>query len=335
MTRSSLPVRLLVALVSVVLLLGACAADPPAATIGDERLTDEELDAEVALFRFLTALSGAPCGTPVQGETQEAACSRFTLTNLIQEEVVLSYAVGRGVEVDDAEVRDAIDRLEENLGGAAELDTRLEAEGVTRDQLHALATRLLLFGAVQDAVVEERLDEGALEEAYEQQQGQFTTLEVSHILVETEEEAREIADRATTDNFGRLARQRSQDTGSAEGDGNLGTYSESEFLSRFDADFAAAALALEPGGISGPVQTQFGWHVIWLLRRDVAAFEDVRDQLVEQQGVAEFEEWLRERYEELDIEVNPRYGRLDPDTREVVPVRSTAEDPEGPTAAGP
>ena len=315
------------------MLLGACGASGPAVTIGQRELSHDELRAEISMFRFLTALSGTPCGTPVEGETADSACARFALTNLIQEELVLSYAEGRDVQVDDAEVEGAIAQLEQNLGGPAELDTRLKAEGLTRQRLLALARRLLLFGDVQRLVVDERLDDAALREAYEQQRGQFTTVEVSHILVSTRAEAAGIAARATVDNFARLARQHSQDEGSAANGGSLGSFSESEFLQRFDADFAAAALALEPGQISGPVQTRFGWHVIELIRRDVAAFEDVRDQLVAQQGAAVFDTWLRERYGSIDIEVNPRYGRLDANTFEVVPVRSTAEDAEPPSPA--
>ncbi len=334
MTRRSFPIRLLLALVSVVLVLSACGTSSTAATIGATELSHEELRKEIALFRLLTGLSGVPCGTPVQGESQDAACARFTLTNLIQEELVLSYAEGRDVQVEDTEVQDAISRLEGDLGGPTELSSRLEEAGVTRSQLVELARRLLLFGDVQQEVIDEGLDEAELQEAYEQQLGQFTTVEVSHILVETEREAATIADRATSRNFERLARERSQDETSAANGGNLGAFSESEFLQRFDPVFTAAVLALEPGGISGPVQTQFGWHVIELIRRDVAAFDDVREQIVAQQGATVFDAWLRQRYVEIDIEVNPRYGRLDVATGEVLPVRSTAESP-APTGATP
>jgi len=331
-TPRSLPVRALVALVAVVLALSACSTSSPAATIGDEELTHEELRSEIAMFRFLTGLSGAPCGSPVEGESQNAACARFTLSNVIQQELVFGADEAGGLSADPAEVRDAIARLEQDLGGAAELDARLGAEGLTRQELEALARRLFLVAEIQQVVIEGGLDEAELREAYEQQLGQFTTVEVSHILVETEEEAAEIAGRATVDNFAKLARDRSIDEASGRDGGRLGVYSEAQFLQRFDPDFTAAALALEPGTISGPVQTRFGWHVIELVRRDVAAFEDVREQLVAQQGAGVFDAWLRDRYTQVDVEVNPRYGRLDPATGEVVPVRSTAETP-APTGA--
>lgn len=331
-----LPRRLLLVLASATVVLVACDTGSAAVRIGDTELTHERLEREVAMYRFLSGLSGAPCGTPLEGESEESACARFALTNVIREELVNGYGRDRGLSVDDGAVSDAIAQLEQNLGGAGELDARLDAEGLTRSELEAFASRAILAIDGRQLVVDERLDDAELEEAYQQQLGQFTTVEVSHILVPTRREAERIAGRATRGNFAELARELSQDPGSAPNGGSLGAFSESQFLQQFDPGFTAGALALEPGAISGPVQTGFGWHVILLVRRDVAAFEDVREQLVAQQGGVVFAEWLLERYGIVEIDVNPRYGRLDATTGEVLPVRSTADEPDaGPTATGP
>jgi parvulin-like peptidyl-prolyl isomerase len=326
---------LVVALAAVTTLLAACdVSGAPAATVGDAEITHEKLASDVAAFRFLSGLSGAPCGTAVEGESANAACARFTLTNEIQEEFVKAYALANDIAVEDADVTDAIEQLETNLGGAAELDARLSEEDLTRRDLQLLAERLLLFGEVQGAIVEERLDEDALMELYEEAKPQFTTVEVGHILLETQKEAEDVAERVTVENFAKLARTRSVDPGSAPSGGSLGSYSESQFRSEFDPTFVEAALALDPGDVSGVVETSFGFHVIYLVRRDVAAFDDVREQLSAQQGGQLFQTWLREQYETVDVEVNPRYGRLDVATGEVVAVRST-EDGSTETATVP
>ncbi len=326
----------LVALALFALALSACAdaTGSPAASVGDVEISNEQLQLDVVAFTFLSGLNGAPCGTPIEGESQESACARFTLTNEIQEEVVKAYALSHDLSVDDAVVRDAIAQVEQGVGGTEALEAQLAEAGVTREGLRLLAQRLLLFNVVQDAVVAERLDDAALQAAYEDAEQQLTTVEVSHILLPTREEAEEVAAEATPENFARLARTRSTDTGSASNGGSLGSFSEAQFRQQFDPTFVDAALALEPGEISGVVETSFGFHVIELVRRDVATFDQVHDQLVAQQAPQVFSAWLMERYDATDIEVNPRYGRLD-DGGQVVPVRSTEDVPAATGASGP
>lgn len=326
MIRSRSRLRTFVVLAVVPMVLASCdGSGAPAASVGDAQISHEQLASDVSAFRFLAGLSGAPCGTAVQGESPDAACARFALTNDIQEEFVKAYALANDLDVPDADVTDAIAQLETNLGGADALDAQLSGEGLTRNDLQLLAARLLLFGEVQGAIVADRLDDAALMELYEEAKPQFTTVEVHHILLETQKAAEDVAAEATPENFARLARTRSTDPGSAPSGGSLGSYSEQQFRSQFDATFVEASLALEPGDVSGVVETSFGFHVIYLARRDVASFEDVREQISAQQGAQVFQTWLDEQYEAVDVEVNPRYGRLDVTTGEVVAVRSTED----------
>jgi foldase protein PrsA len=323
------PVRVLAILCGIVVFT-ACANDPSsAATVGDEEISIDQLHTDVALFGFLTGLSDAPCGTPVGNETQESACARFALSNDIREELAKAYATENDLKVDPADVTDALTQLEEGLGGADALTARLSDAGVTRAEVEAFAARLLLVNAVQQAVVEERLDEAALQDAYQANLAQFTTVEVAHILVADEADARRIAAEVTPATFAETAQRESTDQQSAVQGGSLGSFSEAQFQQQFDPDFVAATLALNPGEISGPIQTQFGWHVIHLVRRDVAPFEDVRDQLQANQTGPVFNDWFTQQLGTTTIEVNPRFGRFDRDTGEVLPIRSTAQEPAG------
>ena len=328
------PVRVL-SILWVVVLFGACANDPSsAATVGETgEISIDQLHADVALFGFLTGLSGAPCGTPVGNETQDAACARFALANDIREELAKTYATEHDLKVDPADVTDALTQLEQGLGGADALKSQLSDAGVTRAQVQAFAERLLLVNAVQQAVVEERLDDATLREAYQANLSQFTTLDVEHILVADEADAERIAAEVTPATFGETAKRESIDQQSAVQGGSLGSFSQAQFQTQFDPDFVAATLALQPGEISGPIQTQFGWHVIHLVRRDVAPFEDVRDQLAANQTGTVFNDWFTEQLGTTNIEVNPRFGRFDRDTGEVLPIRSTAQEPAGGTGS--
>jgi foldase protein PrsA len=328
----------LLVLVVVALVGGACAgSSSDAATVGGSAISIDELERDMVLFEFLSGLSGAPCGTPAPFESQDAACARFTLSNDIREELAKAYAADHDLAVVAGVVNDAIAQLETNVGGAEALDAQLAEADLGRADLRRLAERLLLLNVVQEAVVEERLDEETLRAQYDEQLGAFTMLEVAHILVDDEAEAERIAGEVTPETFERVARRESIDPGSAPNGGSLGTFSEADFLAQFDPDFVAAALELEPGEISGPVETQFGWHVIRMVSREVAPFEDVEEQLRAGGAGQVFQDWMLEQLDSTEIDVNPRFGRLDTETGEVVAVRSTAaggeeEQPAGATA---
>jgi parvulin-like peptidyl-prolyl isomerase len=80
-----------------------------------------------------------------------------------------------------------------------------------------------------------------------------------HILVSTEDLARELYDRATGGaDFGQLARNNSIDQATSPTGGELGWFTRDQMV---DA-FADTAFSLQPGEISEPVQTEFGWHII-------------------------------------------------------------------------
>jgi len=82
-----------------------------------------------------------------------------------------------------------------------------------------------------------------------------------HILVATEEEARQVLERLKAgEDFAQLARELSRDTASGKNGGDLGMTVE---------PFEKAAFALEVGRWSEPVQTQFGFHIIQVLEREM------------------------------------------------------------------
>ena len=107
-------------------------------------------------------------------------------------------------------------------------------------------------------------------------------LHARHILVETEEAAREVI--ALLDggaDFIGLAKERSTGPSGPKG-GDLGYFTADQMV----PEFSQAAAALEPGlHTAEPTQTQFGWHVIKLDDRRTAApaaFEEVEPQLRQQ-----------------------------------------------------
>jgi peptidyl-prolyl cis-trans isomerase D len=90
--------------------------------------------------------------------------------------------------------------------------------------------------------------------------------------------------------FAALARQYSEDPGSKESGGDLGWFARGRMVKEFED----AVFALKPGEVSGPVKSQFGYHVIRLEERKAASTRPlvevrdiIRDKLVEGQADSE------------------------------------------------
>ncbi len=160
----------------------------------------------------------------------------------------------------------------------------------------------------QVAVTEE-----ALLQFYNDHLDRYTTPErrrASHILITAEggdeagAEARAVTayQRASGgEDFAALAKELSQDPGSAAQGGDLG-WSERSF---FVKPFADAVWSLAPGEISKPVRTEFGWHVIRLEGVEGGAqrsFDEVRAELEPEYRRAEAEQLFGDLQEQLDTE---------------------------------
>src|SRR3954462_1862606 len=99
-----------------------------------------------------------------------------------------------------------------------------------------------------------------------------------HILVETEEQAKKIeAELKKGADFAELAKKESKDPGASDG-GDLGFFTKDQMV----PEFSTVAFALEPGKVSDPVKTQFGWHIIKVEEkrtRKAPDFEQVKPQI--------------------------------------------------------
>ena len=139
----------------------------------------------------------------------------------------------------------------------------------------------------------------AMKKVYEEASKQISSeqeVHARHILVESEDEAKAVkAELDKGADFAELAKKKSKDPGSADG-GDLGFFTKDQMV----PEFSAAAFALEPGKISDPVKTQFGWHIIKVeekRNRKAPDFEQVKGQIetyVTRKAQADYVAKLRE-----------------------------------------
>jgi peptidyl-prolyl cis-trans isomerase C len=104
-----------------------------------------------------------------------------------------------------------------------------------------------------------------------------TEIKASHILVATREEAETALKRVQSgEDFAKVAKEISKDPGSPGGD--LGWFTKDRMVPAF----AEMAFKTEPGKISEPVKSQFGWHIIKVSGRrlkEFPKFEEVNGQI--------------------------------------------------------
>ena len=188
--------------------------------------------------------------------------------------------------------------LRQSGEGALSLGDRLALENEVRN----FVSNAALTAAVEAAMTEEAIAAAYEAFAAEFAEGEPTTeYNAAHILVQTEEEIAAVIERLEAgEDFADVARDTSRDGSAAQG-GDLGWFGPGAMI----APFEEAVMALEPGEISGPVETRFGWHVVYLIDTRIAEvppLEEVRDDLVSELSQQFSREFVAELRAQTEVE---------------------------------
>jgi peptidyl-prolyl cis-trans isomerase SurA len=226
---------------------------------------------------------------PAPGTAEYAQLEALVLDDLIAEMLVVQEAArDTTIVIPDDQiarvVQSQIEQDQQQLGGAVALEQELRRTGRTlADYRAALMTQYRkreLIRAYESKAGQQRraprVTQAELEAAFEIQRERLPVREASltfqQIVVRTEPSAEALAEaRARADSvagliragedFAELARRFSDD-GSATNGGDLGFIRRSEVV----REFGNVAFSLNPGGISVPVKTPFGYHIIKIER---------------------------------------------------------------------
>ncbi|WEJ33738.1 peptidylprolyl isomerase [Devosia sp. SD17-2] len=191
------------------------------------------------------------------------------------------------------------------MAGAAK-DAGMDQTPLFAQRLNYLEERALrrayFAEAIAGAVTEE-----AVRADYDAFVAQFTPTEeisAAHILVPTEEEANAIkAELDAGGDFAAIAKEKSIDPGSGANGGELGFFGKGMMVLQFEE--AAFALT-EPGQVSAPVQSQFGWHIIKLAEKRQSqppTFEQVAPQVQQQVLMTTFNNKVEELMSGVEINI--------------------------------
>ncbi len=143
------------------------------------------------------------------------------------------------------------------------------------------------------------LDNRMFEASLEDRVFEAEMVNARHILVEDEETAKDILARLEAgEEWDALASENSLDTANKDNSGSLGWFGRGEMV----AEFEQAAFALEPGEISDPVQTSYGYHIIASDGKEVRPLSGAALQAAQSEA---YDEWTLEMRAKHDIQSYP------------------------------
>ncbi|APH14793.1 PPIC-type PPIASE domain protein [Clostridium sporogenes] len=235
------------------------------------------------------------------------------LDEFITEKVLLQKGKELKVIPKDEELNKEVDKKFNEIKAVYNNDEKkfeetLKSTGFTKETLKEyLKSQIIIEKVINEATKDVKVEDKDVKKYYNENQSMFTekpnTMNVSHILVKTEDEAKKVKKRLDSkEDFAKVAKEVSQDTGSKDKGGLLGDINYND--ANFDPTFMKAAIALKQGAVSNPVHTQFGYHIIKInskkeypVKKFDAVKEDIKKELkMEKQKEAytkKIEEWKK------------------------------------------
>ena len=286
--------------------------------VNDETVSRQELDEHVEQMVQQQAQMFEMQGEEMPEEQQEQLRERArgqVAQQLVDRLVLLSNAKEQDITIDDGEVEQFLD---EQFDSPEERDMALQQMGISMDEAHEeIKDMLVIQRFMEEEIGEIEVDEEEARQFFEQHRGQFEDqdeVQARHILLETDEEAdvaaaeaelEDLKDRVEAgEDFGDLAREYSEGPSAPRG-GDLGYFGRQDMVE----PFAAEAFDMVPGEVRGPIETQFGLHLIKvedIREGEDISFEDVREevsqQLREQQQQSRAQEVLQRLRDSAEIE---------------------------------
>lgn len=250
-----------------------------------------------ALLPATAVLAQAPA-KPAAPAAPAAAATGKVLYPQAQFDMLLRERMAQG-QPDSPELRAAV-REELNTRELLVREAKkkgLDKNAEIKNQMDLAAQTVMVRAYVADWVKTNPVPEADLRKEYDSIKGQIGDREykVAHILVEKEDEAKQIiVDLQKGQKFEEIAKQRSKDPGSKDRGGDLDWNAPANFVK----PFGDAMTKTEKGKFTPqPVQTQFGWHVIRVddvREAKVPPFDEVKGQIAQRMQAQHLDKYLRD-----------------------------------------
>jgi parvulin-like peptidyl-prolyl isomerase len=235
------------------------------------------------------------------------------LGKMIERELILQEAARLGIRVSKEEIEKRVEVLLADYS-PKELDVTLKREEIDFEKWKKRAEEDLMIDKVIYLQINSKvsLKDEDLQKYYEQHKEEFNQpgqVRALHIVVETEQEAKEILKSLNKGgDFSQIAREKSISPDAKNG-GDLGFFSEGQMPKEFDD----AVSKLKKGETSNVVRTPYGYHIFKVTDRvagGMKTFSDVKEKvetkLVMERENLEFDKWIQALKKNAEIVINKK-----------------------------
>ncbi|WP_300531148.1 peptidylprolyl isomerase [Peptacetobacter sp.] len=254
------------------------------------------------------------------GQTYKDKYKTLVLDQMINTELLAQNAEKEGIKVTDKEIQSSYNDLKTYVNSDEQIKKSAEDLGISDDFLKEQAKLSLLIQKSQEKFYsEEKVSDSEMKKYYDEHIDEYKKdeVEASHILIKTtddqnkplpeaeQKKAKEKAEKVLKEvkaggDFAELAKKYSQDPGSAEQGGSLGTFGKGMMVKEFED----AAFGMEPGQVSNLVKTDFGYHIIKVTDRikETTSFDEAKEGIKEEILKNKYGEKIAELQKKAKIE---------------------------------
>lgn len=291
--------KLMVYMLALAFLLTGC-GDKIVAKVNGEQITETQLNVKV---EQIAALNGYDLEGK-NGELVKGFLEEQMLQALIMEKLVLQDAKEKKIPLDKKKLKAELEKFKEGFSAEKEYQEFLAANKLAEKDMEKIYKNMLIYNGLFAEVTKDITKAAKDPEAYYNENPeefyQPEMVQVRHVLVEKEEEAKEILVALEQgEDFKKLALEKSTDPSVQQNEGLLDYFAKDGYMVE---EFEKAAFALKEIGeyTKKPVKSDFGYHIIKLEGRKEAkqlTFDEVKDKLA-QRFLAEEKNERFQAYEE-------------------------------------
>ena len=318
--------------------------------INDSKITQAQFDSKMdqAIGNSMFARMGVDLknnkNTFLINLVKERVVNELIVKTLLDEEIKK-----RGIKISNKDTEDAIKDIIDKVGSKEQLDNILKQNGITSAQFKKEIAEQVKIKKLAEQLGDSSVSDADAKKYYDQHIERFKypeQIKASHILIaanrkdleelvkaenegiseadlkakveakikEKKEKAEKILAEVKKDpsQFAKIAKEKSEDPGSAINGGDLGFFPKGKMVPEFEK----AAFAIKPNTLSGVIQTQYGYHIIYVTDRKAAGQEpfekvqnDIKEYLQNQKQVEMVDNLVESLKKNATIEfVDPAYN---------------------------